>query len=42
MANHHGDHIWYELMTPDADTQRTFYHAVVVWDIETAVRCDAS
>ena len=34
MANHHGDFIWYELMTTDAHAARSFYEAVVGWDIE--------
>ncbi len=34
MANHHGDFIWYELMTSDADSARAFYQAVVGWNIE--------
>jgi uncharacterized protein len=34
MANKHGDFIWYELMTTDADGAREFYHKVVGWDIE--------
>jgi predicted enzyme related to lactoylglutathione lyase len=34
MANKHGDFIWYELMTSDADNARDFYSAVVGWDIE--------
>lgn len=34
MANKHGDFIWYELMTNDADGARVFYSAVVGWDIE--------
>ncbi|MEP7349884.1 MAG: VOC family protein [Sphingorhabdus sp.] len=34
MANKHGDFIWYELMTSDADGAREFYSAVVGWDIE--------
>jgi uncharacterized protein len=34
MANHHGDFIWYELMTTDADAARRFYEAVVGWTIE--------
>ena len=29
----HGDFIWYELMTPDADGAKAFYDAVVGWDI---------
>lgn len=36
MANHHGDFIWYELMTDDADAAREFYEAVVGWRIEAA------
>jgi uncharacterized protein len=35
MANHHGDFIWYELMTTDAEGARSFYAAVVGWDIES-------
>jgi predicted enzyme related to lactoylglutathione lyase len=35
MANHHGDFIWYELLTPDADAARDFYQKVVGWEIET-------
>jgi predicted enzyme related to lactoylglutathione lyase len=34
MTNKHGDFIWYELMTSDADGAREFYSAVVGWDIE--------
>lgn len=34
MANQHGDFIWYELMTSDADGARDFYSAVVGWDIQ--------
>ncbi len=34
MTNHHGDFIWYELLTPDADGARAFYQAVVGWTIE--------
>lgn len=34
MANDHGDFIWYELMTSDADGAREFYSAVVGWDIQ--------
>jgi len=36
MANHHGDFIWYELMTTDADAARAFYEAVVGWSIEAS------
>jgi uncharacterized protein len=31
MANQHGDFIWYELMTPDAEASMAFYTAVVGW-----------
>ena len=34
MANHHGDFIWYELMTTDADAAHAFYEPVVGWRIE--------
>ena len=34
MGNYHGDFIWYELRTPDADAARAFYEAVVGWRIE--------
>jgi len=30
----HGDHIWYELITPDPVGAKSFYDAVVGWDIE--------
>ncbi len=30
----HGSHIWYELLTPDPDSAKTFYDAVAGWDIE--------
>ena len=33
MANPPGSFIWYELMTPDADSARKFYGAVVGWKI---------
>jgi uncharacterized protein len=36
MANHHGDFIWYELMTTHADDARDFYQKVVGWNIEGA------
>ncbi len=32
MPNQHGDFIWYELMTSDADAAQDFYRAVVGWD----------
>lgn len=31
MANHHGDFIWYELMTTDADAAQDFYAGLVGW-----------
>lgn len=31
MANKHGDFIWYELLTSDADAAQAFYTAVVGW-----------
>ncbi len=34
MANKHGDFIWYELMTTDADAARAFYEPVIGWTIE--------
>ncbi len=40
MANKHGDFIWYELMTNDADGARAFYSAVVGWDIEAQASGD--
>jgi uncharacterized protein len=33
MANNHGDFVWYELMTTDADAATTFYGAVLGWKI---------
>ena len=36
MANHHGDFIWYELLTPDPDAARAFYETVVGWEIEAS------
>ena len=35
MTNQHGDFIWYELLTTDADGARDFYGKVIGWDIET-------
>ncbi len=40
MTNQHGDFIWYELMTTDADDARDFYSAVVGWDIEAQASGD--
>ncbi|MEW4448423.1 VOC family protein [Qipengyuania sp. JC766] len=31
MANHHGDFIWYELLTTDADAAQEFYAGLVGW-----------
>jgi uncharacterized protein len=36
MTNKHGDFIWYELMTTDADGARDFYQELVGWNIEAA------
>jgi len=33
MTNKHGEFIWYELMTPDADASKAFYDNVVGWKI---------
>ncbi len=33
MANKHGDWIWYELITPDADAAARFYAAVLGWTV---------
>lgn len=31
MANHHGDFIWYELMTTDAEASQRFYGPILGW-----------
>lgn len=31
MTNHHGDYIWYELMTPDAKASEAFYGPMLGW-----------
>ncbi len=36
MANKHGDFIWYELMTSNADAATAFYQAVLGWTIPKA------
>ena len=36
MANPHGDFIWYELLTPDADASADFYAAVIGWQVRQA------
>ena len=33
MINKHGEFIWYELCTGDADGAQAFYSAVIGWDI---------
>lgn len=34
MPNKHGDFIWYELMTPDADASQDFYGKIVNWSFD--------
>lgn len=36
MTNRHGDFIWYELLTPDADAAADFYGKVVGWSSRAA------
>ncbi len=36
MANHHGDFIWYELLTPDADAAQAFYAPMLGWSVRDA------
>ena len=36
MANHHGDFIWYELMTTDADAAQAFYEPLLGWAVRSA------
>lgn len=36
MANHHGDFIWYELVTSDVDAAASFYDAVLGWKAHPA------
>ena len=36
MANAHGDFIWYELLTTDADAAEAFYRDVVGWNVENS------
>jgi predicted enzyme related to lactoylglutathione lyase len=40
MANQHGDFIWYELLTKDADAAAHFYGAVVGWQVRAAEGSD--
>lgn len=34
MPNPHGSFIWYELISPDVDAAKTFYDAVVGWNVD--------
>ena len=36
MSNQHGDFIWYELLTDNADTAAAFYGAVIGWTTQSA------
>jgi predicted enzyme related to lactoylglutathione lyase len=40
MANQHGDFVWYELLTNDADAAERFYGAVVGWQARAAEGSD--
>ena len=40
MPNKHGDFIWYELMTNDAEATQDFYGAVVGWSFAPAGQND--
>jgi predicted enzyme related to lactoylglutathione lyase len=40
MSNKHGDFIWYELMTSDADAAQEFYGAVLGWSFNSAGQSD--
>jgi len=40
MSNKHGDFIWYELMTNDADAAQEFYAAVLGWSFSSAGQGD--
>ncbi len=40
MANQHGDFLWYELLTPDADASARFYGAVLGWTTRAAEGSD--
>ena len=33
MRNPHGEFIWYELITPDPDGAKSFYDAVMGWEV---------
>ena len=36
MTNHHGDFIWYELITPDPDGAQAFYGPLLGWTVKSA------
>ncbi|MFM9976524.1 MAG: VOC family protein [Sphingomonadaceae bacterium] len=36
MANHHGDFIWYELITPDPDGAQAFYGPLLGWTLRAS------
>ncbi len=36
MSNHHGDFIWYELVTPDPDGAQAFYGPLLGWTVKSA------
>jgi predicted enzyme related to lactoylglutathione lyase len=36
MANHHGDFVWYELITPDVDAAQAFYAPLLGWTVRDA------
>ncbi|GMM94128.1 VOC family protein [Qipengyuania sp. MTN3-11] len=40
MPNHHGDFIWYELMTSDADAAQEFYAGLIGWTFHSAGQSD--
>lgn len=40
MSNKHGDFIWYELLTSDADAAQDFYGALLGWDFADSGQAD--
>ena len=40
MANKHGDFIWYELLTADADAAQTFYADIFGWTVKDSGNAD--
>jgi uncharacterized protein len=36
VTNHHGDFIWYELITPDPDAAQAFYAPMLGWTVRSA------